>query len=620
LVETDRLRARAVAAVSPKWAEELGAHLVTRSYSEPVWDARRGVAMAAETVTLWGLVLASGKMVAYGRVDREIAREMFIRHALVERDWASRHRFLERNERTLQRLKELETRTRRRARLDADGLFDFYADRIPAEVISGRHFDRWWSRLRQNDPECLNISDQVLADLGMDPAATPDAIVQGDLRLELVYRHDSGSPLDGISLHIPIGVLNQVSAVGMDWLVPAYRDELMATIIRSLPKSVRKELGPMAEVIQGVQEHLRLHGPDLTKPVVRWVCDQIGVDHGCVDHSAIIEQLPAHLRMKYVVVGPHKQVLDAGGDVSALMSRQTDALRAALIAATGFTELHGLDSWAVGTLAEQVWGQNQEIAYPTLVDEGRSVGLTLMATPRTHRTSHRGGLRRLLLGSVAPSRKALLARVSASDQLAVAGSGFTLRDLAIDASIAAVDRVLDDHGLVRTESAYQELENAVRAKGPQIAADIFSAGIAIASMAGAIAERCEAMTAESLQTTAQDAQAHLRRLVGPGFIVTVGSRRIPDLGRYVAGIEYRLTRLSGQIEKDHHRIAQVAPFESRYRSAVRAVGRSAAMEELGWMLEELRLATFAQQLVVRSADQPRVSPTRVDRLLSAWGF
>ena len=625
LVETDRLRARAVAAVSPKWAEELGAHLVTRSYSEPVWDARRGVAMAAETVTLLGLVVASGKMVAYGRVDPEIAREMFIRHALVERDWVSRHRFLEHNERTLKRLKELERRTRRSALLDADSLYEFYAERIPAEVVSGRHFDRWWSRQREGDPQYLRISDQVLADMGMDPAATPDEIVQGDLRLELVYRHEPGSPLDGISLRIPIGLLNQVSSVGMDWLVPAYRDELISTIVWSLPKAVRKELGPMAEVIEGLQDHLRKHGPELSQPVVRWVWEQIGLSpgtagHGAVDLAQIAEQLPTHLRMKYVVVSPNGEVLDAGGDVSALMSRQTDAVRAALIAATGFEELHGLNSWTVGTLPAQVWGPSQEIAYPTLVDEGRSVGLTVMATPRTHRLSHRGGIRRLLLGSVAPSRKALLATATATDQLAVAGSGFTLRDLAIDASIAAVDRVLDDHGLVTNESAYQELETAVRTKGPQIAADVFSVGIGIASMAGAIAERCEAMTAESLQITAQDAHAHLRRLVGPGFIVDVGSRRMPDLARYVAGIEYRLSRLSGQIDKDHHRIAQVAPLESRYRAVVRAVGRTAAVEELGWTLEELRLAIFAQQLMVRTAEQPGVSTTRVDRLLSAWGF
>ena len=264
----------------------------------------------------------------------------------------------------------------------------------------------------------------------------------------------------------------------------------------------------------------------------------------------------------------------------------------------------------------QLLGSGSEIAYPALIDEGRSVGFTVVASPKTQQRAHRSGIRRLLLGSVAPSRKALLSRVTATEQLALAGTEYSLRDLAIDASIAAVDRVLDDHGLVWDESAYRDLESQVRAKGPQIAADLFSVGIGVAAMAGGILQRCEAMTSESLLLTAEVARAHLRRRVRPGFVVSVGSRRLPDLARYVAGIEYRLDNLAGQIDRDHHRIAQVVPLETRYRTLLRTRPNSARIEELGWALEELRLSVFAQKLGARSG----ISATRIDRQLSAWGL
>ena len=627
LVETDRLRARSVATVSPKWAEELGAHLVTRSYSEPVWDARKGVAMAAETVTLFGLVLASGRLVPYGRVDPHVAREMFIRHGLVDRDWQSRHRFLDSNDQTLTQIADLAQRTRRGGAFDADNLYDFYAQRVPAEVVSGRHFDRWWSRYSSSDPEYLILSDQVLSEMGMDPQATPDEWIQGDLRLRLIYRYDPGSALDGISVHIPIGLLNQVSAKGMDWLVPGYRSELVETVVRSLPKSVRRELGPMAEVLAMVNSQLGDLGPVVTEvmqkqSVVNWVAEQLNL--ASIDTGALLSQLPTHLKMKFVVVDQSGQVLDAGTDLAAIRSRQTAAMREALIAATGFEERHDLDHWAVGALNHQVWGPHQEIGYPALIDEGRGVGLTLMASPRAQRTAHRSGIRRLLLMSVAPSRKGLLAQVTATEQLALAGTEFSLRDLAIDASIAAVDRVLDDFGLVWDSPEYLQLESEVRRLGPQIATDLFSAAIAVAAMAGGIMARCEAMTAESLLLTTEDARAHLKRLVRPGFVVSVGSRRLPDLARYVAGIEYRLDRLAGEIDRDLHRVAQVAPLEVRYRNLSRSVGDGAGasesarekLEDLKWMMEELRLAVFAQAVGAR----PGVSTTKVDRLLSAWGF
>ena len=248
LVETNRLWARRVATIEPGWAERLGEHLVRRSYGEPRWDERRGAAVTAETVTLYGLPIVSGRTVPYDRIDRAGARWLFIRHALVLREWATHHGFVERNRLFRERVQGLEARVRRGHLLDDDELQRFYDERLPDDVTSGRRFDQWFKRL--GDAHALDLTDDVLAaGSGFRPTDYPDTWRQGDLVLPLSYRFDPGGPLDGVAVHVPLTALNRVTDEGFDWQIRGHRAELVGALVRSLPKDVRRELIPMNDTI-----------------------------------------------------------------------------------------------------------------------------------------------------------------------------------------------------------------------------------------------------------------------------------------------------------------------------------------------------------------------------------
>ena len=248
LVETSRLWAREVARIEPEWAEGLAAHLVRRSYAEPHWSRSRGAVMATERVTLYGIPLVVDRQVNYARVDPEAARELFLRHALVEGDWETSHQFFARNRRLLDEVEELEHRARRRDILvDDHTLFDFYDQRIPDEVVSARHFDAWWKRASQDRPDLLDFERSMLIEEAADaPDAGdyPDTWHQDGHRLRLSYQFEPGSDADGVTVHIPLAVLNQVEPDGFDWQVPGLRHELVTELIRSLPKAIRRNFIP----------------------------------------------------------------------------------------------------------------------------------------------------------------------------------------------------------------------------------------------------------------------------------------------------------------------------------------------------------------------------------------
>src|SRR4051812_14090514 len=253
LVETSRLWARDVARIQPEWVEPLAEHLLRRTYSEPRWDPEGGAVVATERVTVYGLPIVAGRTVTYGRVDPALSRELFIRRALVEGDWRARHDFLAENRRRVAEIEALEERARRRDILAGDeARFAFFDERVPADVVSGQHFDRWWRDERRARPDLLTYPREVLvapdAADALDPRARPTAWKQGDLVLTLSYRFEPGAPNDGVTVHVPLTALGQLRDVGFDWLVPAFRPELVTTLMRSLPKELRKPPVPVARV------------------------------------------------------------------------------------------------------------------------------------------------------------------------------------------------------------------------------------------------------------------------------------------------------------------------------------------------------------------------------------
>jgi ATP-dependent helicase HrpA len=619
LVETNQLWARRVAAVQPQWAEQLAEHLVRRSYGEPWWDARAGRAVVAETVMLYGLPIVSNRTVGLDGVDRAAARLMFVQHALVEGDWRSRHEFADANRRFIERVGMLEARIRRHDLFDDEAIFDFYDERVPAGVVSARHFDRWWKDARSVTPDLLEMTPSILVNRGgIDLTGYPDSWRCGDLELPLTYRHDPDTPLDGASLTVPLAVLNQVTADGLDWGIPGYRDELVAMLVRSLPKDLRRHLTPLNGATAAVTAALPPTPPPgqrLTSAVAEALTASSGIEVAPGDFD--LSRIPTHLKLHVLVVDGEGRPVDAGDDLDAIRARQAGSARAALSTAAPLDERRDIVRWDLGSLDRVVEHRAESghvvRAYPTLLDRGDSVALRVVDNEALQMRAMRGGVRRLLLMAAAPTPAKIERTLDANARLAVAGSGTSVADLVADCIEAAVDAVMARYELPWDERAFGRLEGAVRQATPQLAADALASAADVLAAARRVRRRISALTAESLRPTVADAESHLSRLVAPGFVRRAGTDRLPDVHRYVRGIEYRLDHLAGDVRRDQRRMAEVRPLERELAETVAAAPRvTDELREIAWMIEEHRISVFAQPVGVRR----QVSPKRIRAMLA----
>ncbi|WP_296665664.1 ATP-dependent RNA helicase HrpA, partial [Demequina sp.] len=318
LVETSRLWARDVARIKPEWAEELAGDLARRVYSEPHWSTRRGAAMATEKVLIHGVPIVADRPVLWAKVDSVDARDLFIRHALVQGEWATHHAFWTANQRVLEEAADVEARSRTRGVIaDEDTLFAFYDARLPEDVVSAAHFDRWWKNARRATPDLLTLTleELVPADVAVDPAAFPDSWPQLDLELPLTYQFEPGTDADGVTVHVPLGVLARVLPDGFDWLVPGMLPELVTATIRALPKPVRRLLVPAPDAARDIVAWLDAHIPawadvaragDMAESFrgafTRAVRDLRDVEVPDDAWDGLDERLPSHLRMTFRVV------------------------------------------------------------------------------------------------------------------------------------------------------------------------------------------------------------------------------------------------------------------------------------------------------------------------------
>jgi ATP-dependent helicase HrpA len=603
LVETNRLWARRVATIQPEWAEAIAPHLVKRSYGEPLWDARSGRAVVSETVTLFGLPIVDARTIGVGRVDPRLAREMFIRHALVAGDWETRHEFVAANARFVERVALLEARVRRIDLLDDDAVYDFYDERIGADVTSGRDFDRWWKGARRDDPGRLDLGPSALRNRsGIRLEDYPDTWTSGGVEYRLTYRFEPGTPLDGATLNVPLTALNQLDDTGFDWLVPGYREELVGLLLRSLPKDVRRDLIPMNETARAAFERLGPVAGRLVDALARALHDLAGADVEGDDFG--LDRLPEHLRLHLVVVDADGRVVDAGDDLAAIRDRQAGAARTALAAATPIDERRDIVRWDdVGSLDQVVEHRAADghvvRAYPTLLDRGDSVTLRVVDNQALQRRAMRGGVRRLLLMTAAPTTAKVERTLDQRAVLALAAGRTPLDDLSADAIEAAVDAVMSRYELPWDDSAFALIERAVRDDTPQLAADALAVAVDILAAATRVRQRTAALPAASLRPTVVDAEAHVDRLVAPGFIRRSGADRLPDVHRYVRGIEHRLDHLGGDVGRDQRRMAEVRPIEGAFAAALAGpAGTDHDLRAVAWMIEELRMSTFAQPLGV----------------------
>ena len=629
LVETNRLWARRAAAVQPEWAERVGAHLVKRSYGEPVWDQRAGRAVTTETVTLYGLPIVSGRTVGYDRVDAAGARELFIRHALVLGEWDAHHEFLRRNREFVDEVGALEDRVRRGHLLDDDAVETFYDARLPADLTSTRHFERWWRDIGGDDGDDRQRLDLTVDALRkLDGAAIdlddyPSQWRHGDLALALAYRFAPGEPLDGVTVRIPLAALNQVGDEGFDWQIPGYRAELVHALARTLPKDIRRSLIPAAETVAAAYEKLGAPAGPLADALAAALATVTGVPIRAGDFDA--RALPDHLRVHFVVVDESGTVHDAGDDLAAIRRRLASTAREAIAAAAPIDERRGIVTWDVGVVPRVVetihryeQGGVTVRGYPALLDDDDSVSLRVFTKPDLQQRVMRGGVLRLLLLTAAPSIRAAERELGNAARLAISAAGTTPATLAGECVAATIGHLLDRGELPWDPDAFADWQARVRHDAAPIAGAALRVAADVLMVASAARVRLDGLVADSLTASVTDARAHLDRLIRPGFVNQAGVRRLTDVLRYVRGIELRLGRLAEDVARDRRRIAEVVPLERRHADFVARLGRAsgpAEVVDIGWQLEELRVAVFAQQLGARGG----VSASKVARRLTALG-
>lgn len=623
LVETSRLWARVVARIEPEWAESLAGHLVKRSYSEPHWEANAGAVMAFEKVTLYGVPLVVQRKVNFSRVDPALCRELFIRHALVEGDWKTEHRFFHANRELLDEVSELEHRARRRdIVVDDETLFEFYDRRVGPDVVSARHFDSWWKKVRQTQPDLLDFFAAMLvneAAAGVSKADYPDAWRQGDLRLPLTYQFEPGADADGVTVHIPLPVLNQV-VDDFDWQVPGLRPELVTALVRALPKAVRRNYVPVPEHVAAVLEQLTPRDGRLLDAVGRELGRLTGVAPSPRDWQP--DRIPDHLRMTFRVEDERGRTLAEGKDLAVLRERLRPLARAAVAAVARGVEQTGLRSWTVGTLPrvlDRTHGGLAVTAYPALVDEGETVGVRVFETEAEQERAMHAGTRRLLLLTVPSPIPWLGRRLSTQAKLGLTRYPYgTVPDLLEDCVRAAVDKLLADAGgPVWDEQAYARLRDAVRSDLTDTTVDIVVTVERIVAAAHEARGRLGGTGDPALAPSLEDMRAQLVNLIRPGFVTATGARHLADLPRYLRAIGRRAEKLRQNSRRDVEWMRQVHAVQREYDQVLAELPPhrrdDPEIAEVRWMIEELRVSYFAQDL--RTAYP--VSDKRILRQLAA---
>jgi len=604
LVETSRLWGRVNARIEPEWAEKLAPHLVKHSYSEPHWEKKQGAVMAYEKVTLYGLPIVPRRKVGYSKVDPVVSRELFIRHALVEGDWETHHKFFADNARLLTRIEEIENRARRRdIMVDDETVYALYDARIPADVVSARHFDAWWKKARRDEPELLTFTRDMLVNSGrdgIDPNAYPDAWLASGVRLPLTYEFEPNSKADGVSVRVPLALLNKLDADDFAWSVPGFRKDVVIALIRALPKALRTNFVPVPDWAEAVLDRVPARRGTLP--------DAIGNELRRLTGTVVPrdawrpDQVPDHLRVNFRIVDERDAVLAEGRDLEVLRRSLAPKVQQTISAAAGNIERRGITTNDFGVLPRrvaQIRGGYEVNVFPALVDEGESVAVKVFESEDEQRTAMVAGTRKLLLLTLPPAARYLQGRLDNRAKLELSrGNPYrSIADLLDDCAGAAVDKlVADAGGPVWSSVEFASLRDAVRQDLVDAVANVVTQVRQVLATAYDIDQRLTSLRDPSLLSALADVRQQLKGLVHAGFVTETGWRQLHHLPRYLRGIVYRLDRLAGNLARDRQLTAQIHEIESEYRE-LRTLGAPAeGLREIRWMIEELRINLFAQSL------------------------
>ncbi|GAA3767040.1 ATP-dependent RNA helicase HrpA [Microbacterium kribbense] len=667
LVETSRLYARTVAAIDPAWAEPLAGDLAKRTLSDPHWSKDAGAAVAAEKVTLFGVEIIPRRRVQLARIDRPLARELFLRHGLVDGEWDISHldkrltAFDRRNTDLRHRLEKVEERERRRDILAGDeAVFAFYDARLPRDVFDVRSFTSWWRETSARTPRLLDMSE---ADLAGDAARAderdfPTRWTQGDQVLSLAYRFEPGAPDDGVTAVVPLALLAQLRPDGFDWQVPGLRDELIAALIRSLPKAIRRTVVPAADWAARLGEELAGQGPEshdgmppmtLREALAGRIRRVAGQPVAVADFD--MARVPGHLQISFRAIDRRGRPAGADRDLAALQARLAEDSREAVTRSLSgpargprnpaphapashahplhapapgpaTTERGGLTTWDLESIPDVVDSKvpgGVVRGYPALTDDGATVSLRIEATPEAAAAATRAGVRRLILLSTPSPADYVLNHLTAPEKLALAASPYPSARTAIeDCRVAVADAVIErvhPDGAIRTRAAFEQARDAFAGA---VVDELFSAVSLLAKILTAardVQRLVQATNALTLLAALGDVKAQVAGLVFPGFVARTGTARLAQLPRYLRGAQLRLQALPDAPGRDRQRLTEYERAAAAYAEAGGGIPPApdapAHLVHARWMLEEYRVSLFAQSLGTIES----VSPQRIGKVL-----
>ncbi|MBX3359634.1 MAG: ATP-dependent RNA helicase HrpA [Phycisphaeraceae bacterium] len=637
LVKTTRLYARCAAGIKPLWIERAAPHLVKRTHSAPWWDASTARVMAPERVTLFGLEVIAGRQVHFGPIDPVKARAIFIHHGLVEGAMITDGEFARHNQELIERVRRLEAKARRPGLLAEVGArFEFFDKRIPPEVYSGEAFERWrrFAEKGRRDLLFMTEADVLAASVeGITAERFPDQVMVGGTKLNLTYTADPVSDDDGVTLTAPVETLATISEKRGDWLVPGLLLEKVEAMIRSLPKAVRVNFVPVPEYAARCVEAMTDHARPLKEAVAEALGRLSGV--GVSPEAFKDDQIPRHLQMNYRVVDRTGAVLASGRDLRAIRRELAGRIERTLAKVPSVWNRGAVAAWDFGDLPESVQidvGGASMLAFPALIDErsprkganGQSAGsaaVSLRLLPSLEEASarHAQGVRRLMVVESKHEIDRAVRQAEDMQQLvlkyATIGTADELRSSIAARACEAAFLAGADAGSIRTKAEFDRRLAEGEGRLPGAVRRLVGVASAVLHEYQGALLALEKVAFKGMRPPADDMAAQIGRLVFRGFLGEVPPERLADYPRYLRAIERRARKLlSGGAGRDAELMQQIMP---RWRSCLaltdqdrQRAHRDPMLEEHRWMLEELRVSLFAQELGTKQT----VSPQRLDRL------
>ena len=650
LVETTRLFGRGLAAIEPAWIERVGAHLLKTQLLEPHWEKKAAEVVALERATLYGLVIYSHRRVNFGRVDAAAAREIFIREALVHGEWETRLPFLAHNASLIRQVEELEHKARRQdVLIDDELIFAFYDQQVPADVVSGASFERWYRNEVKRQPDLLKLTrDELMRHeaAGITTAAFPKTIRLGGIDCAASYLHEPGDAKDGLTVTVPIYALNQVSEERCEWLVPGMLPAKVLALVKSLHQRPRSRLVPLPDYADEFCANTAFAQGSLLDALLKAVRERTQLAVQRNDFKQ--ETLAPHLWMNFRVVDEHGRQLGAGRNLAALKAELGSHARTAFQAlaalklpgsggapapqaapkgrdleaatlpraasgpgegATRYTD------WTFGELPELMEvrkGGQTLVGFPALIDKTTHVEIEVFDEPEVAAVRHRAGLRRLLALQLREPLKYLDKNIPDLPRMATQYMALgTAEELREQIVAVALDRAFLGEPLPTDAAAFKARLDAGRSRLALIAQEVARAAAAV------LQEHANALRklkdSRPPKEVADDIAAQVQRLVGKRFVVTTPWAALGHLPRYLRAVVMRLDKLRTEPARDAQRLAEIRPLEQAWlrRVAERRGVSDERLDEFGWMLEELRVSLFAQELRTPQ-------PVSIKRLQKAW--